>query len=146
MVNKFKEINWNPNRAERKKFALTLMAGFPFMGLMLAMIGRLATGAWKFQVPAYVAGVGFGVAVVLWLLPGIALPFYRLWFSIICVVDFVVTHVVLVVLYYLVICPAGLVYQLFRPSSFQKRIDKRCVTYFRDVPPVQDVRRYYRQF
>ena len=146
MVNKFKEINWSPDTAERRKFALTLMAGFPFMGVMFCLIGRLASGAWHYVVPGSIAGIGFTLAVIFWLIPAISLPFYRLWFFLICIIDTVVTHVVLTILFYGVFFPAGLLYRLARAGSFRKNLDRSAATYWEDIPPVQDMRRYYQQF
>jgi hypothetical protein len=146
MAGKFSEVNWSPDTRERKKFALTLMAGFPFMGLMFSVIGRLASGQWHFVVPGWVAGVGFSLACILWLLPAIALPFYRVWFFLICVIDTILTYVLLTLLFYVVITPAGLLYRLLARKTFQTRPDPAKATYWSDVPPVTDVSRYYRQF
>jgi hypothetical protein len=146
MVNKFKDINWSPNLAERRKFGLTLMAGAPCMGVGLTIILRLASGHWNFQVPAIVAGIGFTLGLVSWILPVLALPIYRAWYFLICIIDTVVTAVVLTVLFYVVIFPAGLLYRLFKGSAFRKRPDLSCASYWQDVPAVEQVSRYYRQY
>jgi hypothetical protein len=146
MINKFKEINWNPGPVERKKFGLTLLIGLPCSGLMLLLLGRLVTHAWKFQGPIGVAGGGMGLGLALFLVPAIALPFYRLWYAVICTIDFVVTHVLLFLSYYGLIVPAGIIYRMIAPASFQKRIDRSCSTYWKDIKTVSDVRRYYQQF
>jgi hypothetical protein len=146
MVNKFKEINWSPDLAQRRKFGLTLMAGFPCMGIGLSILLRLATGQWNFQAPALLVGIGIAVGAICWMLPGLALPLYRVWYFLICVIDTVVTAVLLTVLFYSVIFPAGLVYQLFKGSALRKGPDYSCASYWQDVPAITDVSRYYRQY
>ena len=47
MVNPFKEVNWRPDVAERRKFALSLMIGFPCVALLFLLAGRLARGSWS---------------------------------------------------------------------------------------------------
>jgi hypothetical protein len=146
MVNKFKEINWRPERAERRKFALTLMAGFPCMGIGLTLILRLTTGAWNFQTPLWVVGIGEAVAVFCLVFPGLALPFYRAWFFLICIIDTIVTTIVLTILFYGVMFPAGLPYRMFRAGSFSKKPKASADSYWQDVPAPPEASRYYRQY
>ena len=146
MVNKFKDINWSPDVAERRKFARTLMLGVPCMGVGLSIIVRLASGHWNFHTPAMVVGIGLAVAVISWLLPVVALPVYRVWYFIVCLIDTIVTTVVLTVLFYVVIFPAGLLYRMFKGAAFRKRPDVGRASYWQEVPATQDVSRYYRQY
>jgi hypothetical protein len=146
IVNKFKDINWSPNIAERKQFALRLLAGFPCMGVGLSIIIRLSSGHWNFHVPMIVVSVGLAVAVLSWILPVLALPVYRVWYFLVCIIDTVVTISMLTLLFYLVMFPAGLVYRLFKGGPFRKQPTSARATYWEDVPPTHDVSRYYRQY
>ena len=146
MVNKFKDINWSPDVAERRKFARTLMLGAPCFAVGLTIIIRLASGHWNFQTPLLVAGGVFLAAVISWLIPAIALPVYRFWFFMVCIIDSVITTVVLTVLFYVVLFPAGLLYRIFKPKAFRKKPDAARTSYWDDVQPIQDMRRYYRQY
>lgn len=146
MVNKFKEINWSPNVTERRTFARTLMLGAPCMAVGLCIIIRLSTGHWNFKTPALVAAVVFASAIISWLIPAIALPVYRLWFFFVCIIDSVVTTVVLTVLFYVVLFPAGLLYRVFKSAAFRKTPDLARASYWEDVQPIQDLNRYYRQY
>jgi hypothetical protein len=146
MINKFKEVNWNPTRAERKRFSLLLIAGSPCMAVGLSLITRFVSGHWNFHGPLMVAACGFTVAAISWLLPAVALPVYRVWYFLVCVIDTLLTYVVLTLLFYLVICPAGLLYQLFNRAALQKRYNPAAQSYWHDVQPMGDVSRYYRQY
>jgi len=146
MVNKFKDINWSPDITERRKFARTLILGSPCILVGLSIIIRLSTGHWNFKTPALVAGVVLTAAVISWLIPAIALPVYRFWFFIVCIIDSIVTTVVLTVLFYVVLFPAGLLYRVFKPAAFRKKPDTARASYWEDVQAIQDPARYYRQY
>ena len=56
MVNPFKEINWNPGPRERRKFALSLLIGFPCLAAMLLILGLLRGKGANFPLVAVVGG------------------------------------------------------------------------------------------
>src|ERR1043166_8992129 len=60
MVNPFKEVNWKPGLADLRKFARSLVIGFPCVAVVLLLAGRLhsQTGAWNFRPPLLVGGIG----------------------------------------------------------------------------------------
>ena len=45
MVNPFKEVNWNPGPQERRKFALSLVIGFPCIAVVLLVLAAVAFAA-----------------------------------------------------------------------------------------------------
>ena len=65
MMNPFKEVNWKPDLAERRKFARSLIIGFPCIAVVLLLVGGLKTGAWKFQTPLMIGGVGLAIGLML---------------------------------------------------------------------------------
>ena len=76
MVNPFKEVNWNPGPRERRKFALSLVIGFPCIAVVLLLVGWLRGKGWNLPLAAIVGGGGLAVGLVLLALPQIARPFY----------------------------------------------------------------------
>jgi hypothetical protein len=145
MVNPFKEINWNPNPAECRKFAKSLILGFPSIAIFFSIVGRLTTHTWN---PFFLwLGVfGLSVGVVLWLLPQIAKPFYVAWYFVACSMGIVVGNVLLSAFYFLVITPIGLAMHAAGRQLLRKGFDKNAVTYWRDAEKSIDPQRYYRQF
>jgi hypothetical protein len=145
MMNPFADVNWNPDTRARKKFALSLILGFPAIAVVLSLVTFLAKHSWKpFFLWLGVAGLAAGV--VLWLLPGVARPFYVVWYAVACCMGIVVGNVVFSLFFYLLFTPFGLLRRAFNRKAFSKRFDKSRKSYWRDAEKTLDVKRYYRQY
>ena len=145
MINPFKDTNWNPGTAERRKFAHSLMIGFPIIAAVLAGIARLSHGAWRPGF-AWLAAIGFAVGALLWLAPQIARPFYVVWYGLAACIGIVVSNTLLALFYYLVVTPIGLVRRLLGRDSMARKFDPAAASYWRDVKRSVDPGRYFRQF
>ena len=145
MLNPFADVNWNPGRAERRKFAVSLIIGFPAIAIFFSIIARLTTDAWK-PFFLWLGIIGFAVGVVLWLLPMIARPFYIVWYALACCIGLVVGNVLFSAFYYLVLTPMGLAMRLGGRDPLRRKLDRSTPTYWQDAEKVVDPKRYYRQF
>ena len=145
MLNPFKDVNWNPDVAERKKFALSLMLGFPIIALILAVVTRLSSHAWN-PFFLWLGVIGFAIGALLWLIPQIARPFYAIWFFLGCCVGIVMGNTLFALFYYLLLTPMGLVMRLAGRDPLRRRFDRSTPSYWRDAEKVVDMKRYYRQF
>ena len=135
------QINKNPTRRELNQF------GFIWLGF-LALFGVIAY--FKFDSPLaarwlWVAAVV--VPIVGWLVPA----FMRLVFLgmsyLAWPIGFVVSHVVLAVVYYLVLTPIGLATRLFGYDSMKRKFDPDADSYWIErSADVVDSKRYFRQF
>jgi hypothetical protein len=145
MINPFKEVDWNPDLPARRKFALSLIIGFPCAALVFGLIYRMIHHAWK---PSFVwlGVIGLGAGVVLWLLPRIAKPFYLVWFFFACCMGIVMGNLLFIVFFYLVFTPLGLALRATGRKAFTKGFDRNTPTYWRDAEKGVDLKRYYRQF
>src|ERR1041384_3282186 len=95
MLNPFAEINWKPDLRERRKFALSLIIGFPSIALVFFLMGGLVKHNWHPKpFILYLAAIGGGIGVVLWLIPQIAKPFYLVWYFIAGCMGFVMGNVI----------------------------------------------------
>ena len=146
MMNPFKEVNWNPDSAERRKFARSLIIGFPCIAVVLLLAGWLKTGTLRLQPPLMVGGIGFAIGLLLLVLPQIARPFYVLWYGFACAIGLVVGNILLAVVFYILITVVGIAMRVFGKGSIGKRLDKKATTYWKDARPATDPQRYYRQF
>ena len=61
-------------------------------------------------------------------------------------VGFVVSHVVMVLVYYGVVTPIGLVMRLLGHDPMHRGFDRDAATYWVERPAVHDPKRYFRQF
>jgi hypothetical protein len=146
MINPFTEVNWRPDTAAKRKFAVSLIVGFPIIALIFLLIGRWHSGAWNVTLPLWIAVLGAGTGAVLWLLPFIARPFYVVWYGLACCIGFVLGNVLMSLFFFTVVTVTGLLLRLTGRDPLRKGFDKAAKTYWRDVPPVKDPKRYYRQF
>jgi hypothetical protein len=146
MVNPFKEVNWNPNLRERRKFALSLVIGFPCIAVVLLVLGFLRGKGWNFPLAAIVGGGGLAVGLLLLALPQMARPFYVAWYFVACCIGTVVGNLALAIVFFVLVTGLGLLMRALGRRPVRKTFDKRAATYWQDAEHVDDPNRYYRQF
>lgn len=145
MLNPFADVNWNPGITERRKFAVSLIIGFPVIAIVFSLVGWFAKHTWK-PFFLWLGIIGFSVGLVLWLLPRIAKPFYVVWYFIGCCAGIVIGNVMLAAFFYLFLTPLGLLLRAFGHRAITKRFDKNRPTYWQDAKKDIDPESYYRQF
>ena len=135
------QINKNPTRRDLNQF------GFIWLGFV-ALFGVIAF--FKFNSPMVARWlwiVAVVVPIVGWLVPA----FMRLVFLgmsyLAWPIGFVVSHVVLAVVYYLVLTPIGLLTRVFGYDSMKKKFDREAASYWieRSSEAIEH-KRYFRQF
>ena len=145
-MNPFAEVNWRPGIEERRRFAASLVVGFPCVAVALLVIGRWHGGEWNWVMPVAVGGGGAGVGLGLWLIPQIALPFYVAWYAIACTAGWLIGNALLVAIYLLLFAPLGLARRAAGRPALSKGFDRNAATYWHDAGKPDDPERYYRQF
>jgi len=148
MLNPFAEINWKPAVNERRKFALSLVLGFPCVAVVLLLAGWLVKGHWQanLQAALWLGGGGVALGGVLWAVPQIARPFYVVWYFLACCMGLVLGNVLLAGFFYLVLTPVGLAKRCCSKPAIAKRFDRQATTYWKDAGPAPEPERYYKQF
>lgn len=93
----------------------------------------------------YVAGCAVFIAAVI--VPVVLRPFVWIWLRVATGISFVLTHVILVVVYYCVIAPAGAAMRATGHDPMKRRFEPENATYWED-PPDEEVpeQRYLKQF
>lgn len=114
-------------RSDRKtlrEFGLT-------MGVFLAILGGIAM--WRGK-PAYPYLLGCGIAFagmgLAW--PQALKPLHKIWMAFSILIGFVMSHLILMALFYAVITPIGLALKLFGKDILDQRIDKKKSSYWID--------------
>jgi hypothetical protein len=145
MLNPFKDVNWNPGRAERRKFARGLMIGFPAIALVFASIGLFKTHSVS-PVCYWLGGIGFAIGLFFWLVPQMAKPFYIVWHFIGCSIGILTGNLVMAVFYFGILTPLGWLLRVTGRLTFRKTFDRTSSTYWQDAEKPVDLNRCYRQF
>ena len=128
--------SWSPTRRQLKQFACAAPVGFGLVGWMLARIGLQPWWPW--------AGAGFGLLLLaVGLARPLALrPLYALVVAVATPVGWLASTLLMLVFYYLVVAPTGLVFRLFGRDALQLRGGG---SRWRTRPESRDPESYYRQ-
>lgn len=134
------EINKDPSPRDLRWFGLVV---FAFCGV----IGGLMW--WRLGAPLAARAVwivGACLATLFYAIPPLRRPMFVGWMYAAFPIGWVVSHVVLAIVYYLVITPIGLVMRIVGRDPMHRRPDPRAKTYWREHDPHTSQGRYFRQF
>jgi hypothetical protein len=145
MFNPFRDVNWRPDRNERRAFGRLLALGFLGVGLLLWVVVRWKTGQWE-KWPLWLGGMGAALGTICWAAPEIARPIYVAWYAVGGVIGFVVSNLLLIAVFYLVITPIGLVMRVLGRDPLERKWDPGAASYWKDAEKPVDAKRYFRQF
>ena len=133
------EINWNPSRRELRHFAL----------LCVGVFGAIAAYCFWFTASSVWAAV-FGALAVLGLIgcvrPGFLRPMYVVWMALALPIGWTISHLLLLVVYYLVLTPIGFVMRLFGYDPLARHFDRSAKSYWTPHDPGADPARYFKQY
>jgi len=146
MLNPFKEVDWNPDVIARRKFARSLIIGFPCLALVFFLVSGLKTGLWQIGFALRFGGIGAGVGLILWLLPALARPIYVVWYGLACCIGLVAGNILLGVMFYGLVTGIGLAKRLRGTQAIRKSADPATTTYWIDAPSSADPKSYFNQY
>ncbi|MBC8874594.1 MAG: hypothetical protein H8E44_34585 [Planctomycetes bacterium] len=134
------EINWHPTARQLRVFSALLIAF------------AAAVSAWLYyktdysHIAIYVLTIGASVGVVGFAWPPLARVVYVVWMVIVLPIGWVVSHVALAALFYLVFTPIAIIMKLCGYDSMQRKFDRQAATYWKRRPQNDDNSRYFKQF
>lgn len=146
----FIEIDWKPREQHLRGFGTGCVVAFGALGAWVL---------WRHSV----FGIGLGpqtalrVAVALWGLaalcgilrfvaPRCLRPLYVGLMAVSLPIGFVMSHVVVGVVFFGVVTPIGLIFRVIGRDPMTRKFDRDAKTYWARRSAVVDVTRYYRQF
>ena len=135
----FQHVKWRPDARELRRFAIAMLIGFFVLG---------ALSAWRAK------GIGTG-SVVLWsigaslavaaFVPKLGRIAYLAVYLPTSIIGYVVSNVMLTVMFFLVITPLGIIMKLMGKDVLQQRRPGR-TTQWTPVKETKNEESYYRQF
>ena len=135
----FKHIKWRPDARELRRFAVAMLIGFSLLGLFSVWrAGEMTKGS------IVLWGVGTFLAVAAFV-PKLGRVAYLGVYLPTSVIGFLVSHVILVLMFFLVITPLGMILRLTRKDLLQQRRQSR-KSHWTLVRSTRTNDSYYRQF
>lgn len=116
------------------------------VGIVALVLGVFAL--WRGKAPApYLTTAGCLLIAFGRFAPALLLPFQKAWMALGLVLGFFVSRIILVILFYGVVTPIGLVMRLLGRDILDERIDRAATTYWKKrAPAPHDPKRYEQQY
>jgi hypothetical protein len=134
------EINWNPTARLLRQFSWMLAGVLALAAAWLAWHGDVSAAEACLGVLAVV------VALVGWLAPLAMRPIYVGWMCAAWPIGWLVSHLLLAVVFFLVITPLGLILRVLGHDLLSRRWNNSAESYWEPHQSPRDSRRYFRQF
>ena len=135
------EVNWNPTTRQLRQFGAVWLAMALVLigGLVYYHTGSLAAALWLWLPAGAVSVAGL-------LRPQWMRPLYVGWICAAYPIGWTVSHLVMVVVYFAVVTPIGVIMRLLGRDPLQRRFDSTSSSYW--VPRQRPAHgsRYFRQF
>lgn len=134
------KFNRNPSPRDLRTFGLLLGLFTPLLGWLICR---------KLQV--LVPWPGLAIASAAFLVAAVAAPrlfrwVYLIWTAVTFPIGWVVSHLVLALVYWLVITPIGLTLRACGKDPMQRQFDPTATSYWQERPRIRDRKSYYRPF
>ena len=134
------EIIRRPSRTDLLWFGGILPVFFAIVGMMAR--SRLGADGWAWGLWS----IGVVVTTAYWAVPPLRIALYLGWMHLFFPLGWLVSHLVLGVLFFAVATPLGLLLRLFRYDPMERRRDARAGSYWVEQRTGGDPSRYLRQF
>ena len=140
------EIDWKPDARKLREFAVVWLVGFGLIGLAVAWKGGALSGKAPWTAPIVLWVVAAAVGLVGSACPEAVRPVYIAWMAIALPIGWVVSHVIMALIYYGVFTPIGLVFRLMGHDPMYRTFDPDAGSYWVRRRPASATKRYFQQF
>lgn len=147
MINPFKEINWRPAATDLRKFAWSLVIGFPCIAVFFFVAKWIASGA--LPPPRFfllLGGIGSATGLVCLLVPIIARPLYYVWYALAACMGIVMANLLFSLLFYGIFTPMGLFMRIIGRDALRLKFRRGTASYWMDAPPPPPPSQYFSQY
>lgn len=147
MINPFKEINWKPAPADLRKFAISLIIGFPCIAVFFFLVKWISAGA--LPAPRFflmLGGTGAATGLVCLLLPFLARPLYYVWYALAACIGIVMANLIFCVIFFGLFTPMGLFMRIIGRDPLSLKFRRGTASYWMDAPPAPPPSQYFSQY
>ena len=133
------DIRRNPSARELAWFGV----------IAFAFLGVVGTLAWRAGFPLAARGVWIGAVLlvaVYYAVPPLRRPVFRAWMAATFPIGWTVSHLLLVIIYYGIVTPVGMVLRITGHDPMGRRFDATMASYWVAAKTPRDVSRYFKQF
>jgi saxitoxin biosynthesis operon SxtJ-like protein len=133
------QVNWDPSPRDLRVFSALWLGFFALLGF-----AALRGGSDRAAVVLWAVGASAGLAGLI--RPSLVHLLYAIWMGVTYPIGFLVSNLLLAVMFYLVITPVGLLMRLGGRDPMTRRFDRSAASYW--DPRARSVRlnRYFRQY
>lgn len=124
------KLDLNPPHGQLKQFAFVAVLGLPLIALIVL---RFAIGGWNFDHPAVLWSLGGGALQLVLFLAGFRPLTHAIYVVLMVValpIGFVLSHVLIAAIFYLVMTPIGLVMKLIGRDVMGRKPDPKLPSYW----------------
>jgi hypothetical protein len=144
------QINWRPDRNELRKFGFISVVAFGCLGAWLffrASIFGISLSPQTAKIAAYVCWALAGGSLAGSLtVPEALRPLYVTLTAVSLPIGFVVSHLLMAVVFYGLLTPIALFFKIVGRDALQRRLEPSAKSYWQTRSVVEDRARYFRQF
>ncbi len=143
------QIDWRPDTKQLRRFGLIAFAVFGLLGGVIRWKGGLPAVSFGETAPVVASvlwGVGILSAILSLVAPRANLFLYRLLVVVTYPIGFVVSFVLMALVFYGIITPVGLIFRVLRRDPLNRRFDGNTGSYWVPHHQVEELERYFKQF
>lgn len=143
------EINLRPDVSTLRQFGFIAVVGFGFVAAIAhfeVLVFAMGLGAAKPWIVNGFVGLAAYSGVCSLIFPKANLPIYVGLTIASYPIGFVLSHVIMGTLFFLVITPIGVVMRLAGRDPLDRKMDPDAESYWRDCRPAREKSSYFRQF
>lgn len=147
MINPFKEINWKPGIEELRKFAWSLIIGFPCIAIVFFLVKWMKTHAMP-DANGFLmlGGIGAAVGLVSLLVAPLARLLYPIWYFLAACIGIVMANLIFMVMFYGLFTPIGVFMRLIGRDALNLKWKRSAASHWIDAPPAPPAEQYFSQF
>lgn len=133
---KIVELDWKPTDRQLRQFGIICLIALPLVGWVWGA-GALVVGS--------LSAVGLLLAIAGIVLPRTVKPVYIALMIFAAPIGMVIGELAMLLIYFGVFCPMGLLFRLIRRDALQLKTDRDAQSYWRAKGQPRSVASYYRQ-